>query len=121
MTDAGTPNGHAGERTFEDELESLGFRSHTRAASGTLVWVLEFNSYLTFTLHDHHDMVMFTWVFALGEFLETKGWVIGSGETSFHELYPGHDVRLPAEIGAVEAEITRTLHTLRLDLGDPGL
>lgn len=114
-------NGTGAGRTFEDELEALGFRQQNRTATGSVVWSLVFNSYLTFTLHDYHDTVVFTWVVALGEFLEDKGLVIGSGETSFHELYPARDVRLPAEVGAVEAEITRTLRTLRLDLGAPGL
>ena len=107
--------------TFEDELEALGFRAQNRTATGTVVWSLVFNSYLTFTLHDYHDSVLFTWVVALGEYLEDRGLRIGSGEASFHELYPATDVRLPTDIGAVEAEITRTLRQLRLDLGAPGL
>ncbi|MDX1657566.1 MAG: hypothetical protein R3343_01985 [Nitriliruptorales bacterium] len=107
--------------TFEDELEALGFRPQNRTATGTVVWSLAFNSYLTFTLHDYHDSVLFTWVVALGEYLDDHGFKIGSGEASFHELYPARDVKLPTDVSAVEAEITRTLRALRLDLGAPGL
>ncbi|MDX1619419.1 MAG: hypothetical protein R3320_00410 [Nitriliruptorales bacterium] len=117
----GNGNGAPGGATFEDELEALGFRPQNRTATGTLVWSLVFNSYLTFTLHDYGETVLFTWVVALGEYLEDRGLKIGSGEASFHELYPATDVRLATDVGAVEAEITRTLRSLRLDLGAPGL
>lgn len=111
----------ATEPTFDDQLEALGFRQQGRSRRGGLHWVLPFNSHLTFTLHDYRDAVVMTWSFDLGEYVEERGWVIGSGETSFHQLFPRNDVRLPLDIGAVEAEITRTLRLLRMDLGDPSL
>lgn len=115
-----TGNG-ATEPAFEDELTVLGFRPQGASRRGGVVWSLAFNSYLTFSVHDFRDHVVLTWSFALGEYLHERDWVIGSGEASFHQVYPRHDVRLPARIRAVEAEITRVLGTLRLDLGDPGL
>ena len=117
----GNGNGASGGATFEDELEALGFRAQNRTATGNVVWSLVFNSYLTFTLHDYGDSVLFSWVVALGEYFEDRGLKIGSGEASYHELYPANDVRLATEVGAIEAEITRTLRLLRLDLGAPGL
>lgn len=107
--------------TFDDELESLGFRTAGSSRRGGRLWSLPFNRFLTFTLHDYDDAVVLTWAFALGEFLEERGFTIGSGETSFHELFPRHDVRLPLDIEAVGGEITRVLARLRLDLGAPDL
>lgn len=109
------------EPTFEDQLEELGFREQGQTRKGGRIWSLTFNTFLTFTLHDYHEHVVMTWAFALGDYVERRGWVLGSGETSFHELFPSRDVRLPVDIRAVEGEITRTLSTLRIDLGDPGL
>ncbi len=86
------------------------------------MWVLPFNTYLTFMLHDYRDEgVMLTWALALGEFAADRGWVLGTGETSMHELYPRNDVRLERDAEAVGNEITRVLTRLRLDLGDPSL
>lgn len=110
-----------GERTFDDELEDLGFRVQGRSRRGGTLWVLPFNRFLTFTVHDYRDSLVFTWSFDLGEFLLERGWQIGAAETTFQELYPQRDVRLAVDVGAVEAEITRTLRSLRLDLGDPAL
>lgn len=107
--------------TFDDELEALGFRVAGQSRRGGRLWTVAFNRFLTFTIHDYHDEILLTWAFALGEFVEERGFVIGSGETSFHELFPRNDVRLPLDIDAVRGEITRVLTTLRLDLGDPGL
>lgn len=107
--------------TFEDELEALGFELQGASRRGGRLWTLPFNTYLTFTLHDYHDQVVLTWAFDLGEFAAARGWVLGSGETSFHGLYPAHDVRLAVDVGAIGAEITRVLAGLRLDLGDPAL
>ena len=107
--------------TFDDELEALGFAVTGSSRRGGTRWELTFNSYLTFTLHDFRDHVVFTWSFNLGEYLLVKGWQIGAAETSFQELYPQRDVRLATDISAVEAEIRRVLLSLRLDLGDPSL
>ncbi len=107
----------AGEATFDDELEELGFVAQGESRRGGLMWSLPVNRFLTFALHDYRDHVLFTWSFQAGEFFQERGWLLGAGETTFQELYPQSDVRLAADIGAVEAEIRRVLGTLRLDLG----
>lgn len=109
------------DTTFEDQLEELGYREQGQTRRGGRIWTLAFNSYLTFTLHDYQDHLVSSWAFAWGDFVERHGWVMGSGETSFHELYPQRDVRLEVDIAAVETEIRRVLLSLRVDLGDPGL
>lgn len=107
--------------TFEDGLEELGFELAGESRRGGRMWRLELNRFLTFVLHDYHDAVVLTWSVALGDLVAERGWVLGTGETSFHELYPQHDVKLPVEIASVEAEIRRVLGTLQLNLADPAL
>ncbi|MFP5309344.1 MAG: hypothetical protein ACLGIR_07160 [Actinomycetes bacterium] len=111
----------ATDTTFDDEIEELGFVASGQSRRGGRMWQLAFNRFLTFTLHDYHDAIVFTWSFQLGEHLLERGLLVGAGETSFQELYPQNDVKLPLDISAVEAEIRRTLLLLRLDLGDPAL
>ncbi len=106
---------------YEDHLEALGFVLSGASRTGGRRWQLAFNSHLTFVLHDYQDSVVLSWSFALGDFAERRGWVLGSGENSFHDLYPQHDVRLPIDVAALEAEIRRVLTNLRVDLGDPAL
>lgn len=116
----GRSNGSEAD-SFEDQLRGLGFRLEGTSRRGGRMWVLPFNAYLTFTLHDYDDRVMLTWAYALGEFCADRGWILGTGETSMHELYPQTDVRLPLDVDAIGGEITRVLSRFRLDLGDPAL
>lgn len=115
-----TGNG-ADAATFEDGLEALGFQMAGSSRRGGRRWTLAFNRHLTFVIHDFHDTVLLSWSVALGDYVEDRGWVLGSGENSFHDLYPRHDVRLPIAVDAIEAEIRRVLGTLRIDLADPTL
>lgn len=85
------------------------------------MWSLTFNRFLTFVLHGYDDAVVLTWSFELGEFVEERGWQSSVTDLSTAELYPQHDVRLPPDVEAVGAEITRVLASLQLDLGDPSL
>jgi len=107
--------------TFEDHLEGLGFVLTGASRRGGRMWQLDFNRYLTFVLHDYHDAVVLSWSLDLGSFASERGWVLGSGETSFHQVYPGADVRLAAQADAVDAELRRVLGSLRVDFADPGL
>ncbi len=106
---------------FVDSLAALGFVHQGASRRGGSMWTLAFNRYLTFTVHDFGDHVLVSWSVTLGEYLLARGWQLGAGETTFQELYPRADSRLPADAGAVKAEISRVLATLRLDLGDPDL
>lgn len=107
--------------TYEDGLTELGFELSGGSRRGGRMWRLAFNRHLEFVLHDYDDSVVLTWSFAMGEYAAERGWVMGSGELSFHNLYPANDVKLPIEIAALEAELRRALTTLRIDLGDPNL
>ncbi len=103
-------------------LGTIGFIDQGATRRGGRQWTLEYNRFLTFALHHFGDEAfILTWSFELGEFFLERDMQIGAGETSFQELYPTHDVRLPLELDAVTAEIGRVLGRLRLDLADPGL
>lgn len=115
-SDTATP-----DPTFEDHLEGLGFVLGGASRRGGRMWTLQLNSYVSFVLHDYHDHVVLTWSAALGDLLQARGWVLGTGELSFHDVYPAHDVKLPASIEAVEAELRRVLQTMQIDLADPTL
>lgn len=106
---------------FDAQIEALGFRPQGSSRRGGRMWALPFNGYLTFVLHDLDGAVLLSWSFALGDYLDARGWRSGITDTSAVEIYPQHDVRVPADIEAVRGEITRILTTLRLDLGDPSL
>ena len=113
MTDAGT--------TFEDELEAIGFVDTGDSRRGGRQWTLVFNRYLTFTVHDFGDALVVSWSLALGDYVLTRDMQIGAGETTFQELYPQRDVRIPVSADAVRAEVTRVLGALRFDFADPTL
>ncbi len=106
---------------FADELAALGFAPAGETRRGGRLAVLEFNRHLRFMLHQYDDATVLTWSFSLGEFAEERGWQLGVTDVSAAELYPAADVRLPRDVEAIGAEITRVLATLRLDLGDPQL
>lgn len=110
-----------GDPTFEDHLEELGFVLGGSSRRGGRMWSLRFNRFLTIVLHDYHDHVVLSWSAALGDLLAERNWVLGTGELSFHDVYPAHDVKLPATTTAVEAELRRVLATMRIDLADPNL
>jgi len=107
--------------TFEDDLESIGFVAQGQRKRGGTTWRLDLNRYLSVDVHDFGEELVLTWAFALGEFALSRGWQIGAGETTFQELFPQRDVRLPVDAAAVRAEVVRVLSTLQLDLGDPTL
>lgn len=118
-----TGNGHrhTTDTTFEDGLEALGFVLGGSSRRGGRMWSLRLNRHVTFVLHDYHDHVVLTWSAGLGDLLAERGWVLGTGELSFHDVYPAHDVKLPAAIDAVEAELRRVMGTMQIDLADPTL
>ena len=105
--------------TFDDQLLQLGFRVQSSSRRGGRMWALPFNRFLTFVLHDYHDALVLSWSFALGEYLEERGWRSSVTDVSVMELFPRADVRLPLDSEAVGGELTRVLASLRLALGDP--
>lgn len=106
--------------TLDEQLRELGFREVGRTR-GRPTWVAGVNRFLEFTLHDEGDTMLVTWRLDLGEAMLARGWQIGGAESASQELYPRNDVRVRADLDAVQAEIRRVLAQLRIDLGAPDL
>ena len=93
---------------FDEALARLGFRAASeRAPRGTRVFVAQPNRYLTYTVQAFDDdTALFSWEFAVGEYLATKGIQFGSDETLNQFAYPREDTRGNQEgtwlVGAIE-------------------
>ncbi len=93
---------------FEDELVALGFRPDAgRSPRGVRVFTAHPNPYLTYTVQAFEDgTALFTWEFAVGEYLATKGIQFGSDETLNQFMFPRSDMRGPQDAawlaGAIE-------------------
>jgi hypothetical protein len=80
---------------FEEALARFGFtRSSDRPPRGVRVFEAHPNSYLTYTVQAFEDgSALFSWEFAVGEYLATKGIQFGSDETLNQFAYPREDIR----------------------------
>ena len=93
---------------FEEALVKLGFHPATeRSSRGAQTHVAEPNPYLTYTVQAFDDgTALFTWEFAVGEYLRTKGIQFGSDETLNQFAFPRQDERGPQDgawlVGCVE-------------------
>jgi hypothetical protein len=84
---------------FEEALLKFGFHPSTgRTPRGVQVLTAEPNSFLTYTVQAFDDgSALFTWEFAVGEYLRTKGIQFGSDETLNQFAFPREDERGPQE------------------------
>lgn len=104
---------------FADALDRFGFREQRERRSDSRSFIAEPNPFLTYTVHAYEDgTALFSWEFALGEYLLTKGIQFGSDETLNQFAYPRTDVRGPQDgawlTGAIDqAEVL--LADVRLD------
>ena len=92
---------------FEEALAKLGFSPADRSARGAKTYVAHPNEYLTYTVQAFDDeTALFTWEFAVGEYLRTKGIQFGSDETLNQFAFPRQDERGPQDgawlVGCVE-------------------
>lgn len=105
---------------LDEALARFGFvRSTARSPRGVAVWISQPNPYLTYTVQRSEDgTALFSWEFAVGEYLATKGIQFGSDEALNQFMFPRTDDRGPQEpewlAGAIErAEVL--LASLRFD------
>jgi hypothetical protein len=108
---------------FEDDLAALGFRPDAgRSPRGVRVFVAQPNAYLTHTVQAFEDATaLFTWEFAVGEYLATKGLQLGSDETLNQFMFNRQDDVGPQEGAWVAAEMEKAeamLASVRLDRPD---
>lgn len=81
--------------SFDEALSGFGFHANRgRAPRGAKLFTAEPNRYLTYSLQAYEDgSALFTWEFALGEYLLTKGIQAGSDETLNQFMFPREDER----------------------------
>jgi NAD/NADP transhydrogenase beta subunit len=84
---------------FEESLVKHGFHPAAgRTPRGVQVLVAEPNPFLTYTVQAFDDgTALFSWEFAVGEYLGTKGIQFGSDETLNQFAFPREDERGPQE------------------------
>jgi len=82
---------------FDEALMKLGFApSQERAftARGTKRFEARPNAFMTYTVYAHDDgTAIFSWEFALGDFLAGKGLQVGSDEALNQFVFPREDLR----------------------------
>ncbi len=105
---------------FEEALERLGFaRGGARGPRDVQVYESHPNRFLTYTIQEFPDgTTLFSWEFALGEYLLTKGIQFGSDETLNQFMFPREDDRGPQDGTWLEGAIRRAerkLASLRFD------
>lgn len=106
---------------FDEALASNGFRPSTeRSPRGARVYEAHPNRYLTYSVQAFDDgTALFTFEFAIGAYLATKGIQIGSDETLNQFAYPRQDVRGQQDgawLGAAIERAEALLADVRLDL-----
>jgi hypothetical protein len=106
---------------FDEALERFGFhlREERGFGHGAHLHVANPNRYLTFTVHAYPDgTAIFSWEFALGEYLAERGLQVGSDEALNQFVFPREDLRGRQDgawlIGAIE-QTEAMLSTIRLD------
>lgn len=109
---------------FADDLAGLGFRPETeRSPRDVRVFTASPNRFLTYTVQAFEDgTALFSWEFAVGEYLATKGLQLGSDETLNQFLFPRADDRGPQDAAWVAGAIERAelaLRDVRLDRPGP--
>jgi hypothetical protein len=108
---------------FDQAMTSLGFELvEEHAARGSRVFRATPNGFLTYWVHAYEDgTALFTWEFAIVDFLATRDVQLGSSEALNTFMYPTRDDRGPQDGAWVVSAIDRTealLQSLRFDRPD---
>jgi len=95
---------------FDDDLRMVGFRLTQDKRDGTRTWSLPRNRYLTYWLHvpQGDGVALFTWEFALGEYMDEYDLQVGTNEPLNTFLFPQTDTEVRQELGAVVKAMERT-------------
>jgi hypothetical protein len=113
----------AAEMNFEDALAKHGFGlDQERPSRGATLYSATPNPYMTLSVHVYQDATaLFTWEFAIAEYLVSRGIQVGDGEILNLFMYPASDERGPADPAWLTSVLDRTDALLRsLDFADPG-
>jgi hypothetical protein len=95
---------------FDDDLRMLGFRLAQDRRDGTRLYSLARNRFLTYWVHVPPDgeAALFTWEFAIGEYMDEYGLQIGTNEPLNQFLFPQTDTELAQDLGALVKAMERT-------------
>ena len=107
---------------FDEALARYGFRpSSERPTRGRRTFVSVPNRFLTYYIHAYDDgTALFSWEFAIADYLIEHGIQLGSNETLNLFMFPVNDERGPQDAAWLIAALDATEARLRaLDLGDP--
>ena len=98
---------------FEEALARQGFRE-VQERRGVRFFRASPSEFLTYWVHLQRDgSALFTWEFAIAEYMATLGLQVGSDEHLNTFLFPREDVRGPHEPAWLAAQIERTEAVLR--------
>jgi hypothetical protein len=80
---------------FDQALDRLGFRlAQEKPSRGARTYTARPNSYLTYYVHTYEDgSALFTWEFAVTDYLQARGIQLGSSETLNLFMFPAEDRR----------------------------
>ena len=95
---------------FAEALRTLGFVGDHQRSVGrgdAQLFTAQPHAFMTYSAYAYADgSAMFSWEFALGEYLATRGIQVGSDETLNQFMYPRVDLRGPQGaawlVGAIE-------------------
>jgi hypothetical protein len=102
---------------FDEALGRLGFEPEAmRTPRGVRVYTAHPNRFLAYSVQAFEDgSALFSFEFALGEYLATKGIQVGSDEALNQFAYPREDIRGPQE-GAWLASAVEQAEALLADV-----
>jgi hypothetical protein len=110
---------------FEEALARHGF-SEVQDRRDVRYYAASPSDYLTYSVHVQSDgTALFTWEFAIAEYMSTLGLQVGSDEHLNTFLFPREDARGPQDPAWLAAQLERTEALLRsisfLEGTDPDL
>ncbi len=96
---------------LDDDLRLLGFRLAQERRDGTRTFSLARNRFLTYWLHvpaDEAAAALFTWEFAIGEYMDEYGLQVGANEPLNQYLFPQADTEVDQDLADVVKAMERT-------------
>jgi hypothetical protein len=95
---------------FDDDLRLVGFKLNQEKRDGARAFTLSRNRYLTYWLHVPayaDEPALFTWEFAIGEYMDEYGLQVGSNEPLNQYLFPQTDTEVGQDVADVVKAIER--------------
>jgi hypothetical protein len=107
--------------TFEQALAEHGFERAEQRETHVLYRGRP-NGFATYSVHVYRNgTALFTWEFAIVDYLATRGLVLGSSEALNTFMYPANDETGPQDPAWLTLVVDRAEATLAsLDFADPG-